>query len=212
ISDPACPPDIKIKAAMAAGDAYMSRNEAGATNRLADLEEAASYFNYVLKNFPTNSQTPLAWGLLGNCYKELGASDAKFYERAADAYARVINFPGVSTGTQRKAMVGLGVLAEAKAENSGGDVQKGLLKEAFRNYLDAFTFADLQEGDPDDLYWMQKAGMECARLAESFGQWSKAVNIYTQLQALPNLSPAFQSALEKRISKAREHLASGKSD
>ncbi|MBC8097169.1 MAG: hypothetical protein H7Y43_15285, partial [Akkermansiaceae bacterium] len=63
-----------------------------------------------------------------------------------------------------------------------------------------------QEGDAEDAFWIQKAGLESARMAEALGEWPKAINVYGQLQALPNLTAAFQATLERRTSRARDQL------
>jgi hypothetical protein len=133
-------------------------------------------------------------------------SNPAYYDKAVEAYSKIAAFPNASVGTQRKAMVGLGVVAEARAQGKAGQEYKNLIDEALKNYLGAFTFRDLQEGDADDLFWFQKSGMESARIAETRGEWSRAINIYNQLQALSNLSPQFQATLKRRLDKARENV------
>lgn len=198
-----CPSDLRVQAMLAAGDAYVSRTETGATNRPSDLEEAVRWF----KSVPaTSSRAVAAWGSLGNCFLELGN-----YESAAKYYNDVIQSPAATLGAQRQAKVGLGKIAEAKANGKSGAEQKALLKEALENYLNAFWFdRDLRPGEPNDFFWMQNAGWEAARLAETLDQWPQAVNVYRQLQTLPNLSAQFQATLEKRIARAREHQVAAK--
>ncbi len=204
ISDPKCPADLKVKAAIGAGDAYMARNEPGATNRLADLEEAAGQFNFVLRLFPTNTFATMALGRLGDCYKEMGAANPRFYDRAAEVYGRVIAATNATDGVRRQARVALGILAEARAEGKAGAEQQALQKEALAHYADAFVFEDVQMNDPADLFWYQKAGLETARMAELLGNWKQALNVYRSLQSLPNMSAAFQATLERRRMKALE--------
>jgi TolA-binding protein len=210
ISHPSCPADLKVKAAIAAGDAFMARNEAGSTNRLPDLEEASNHFNYVLKTHQTNAQVALAWGRLGDCYKEMGASNPVYYDRAAEAYTRVTQLPTSTIGMQRQARIGLGIVAEAKAEKRPAAEQGALLREALSHYLDAFTFQELRGTDPNDVFWYQKAGLETARVAEGFGEWTQALNVYRQLQGSPGLASSLQVTLTRRIDKAREQVRSEK--
>lgn len=198
-----CPLDLRVQAMLAAGDAYVSRTETGATNRPADLEEAVRWF----KSVPASSARAVAaWGALGNCYLELGN-----FEEAAKFYNDVIQSPIAIIGAQRQAKVGLGKIAEAKAAGKTGAERNALLKEALEDYLNAFWFErDLRPGEPNDFFWTQNAGWEAARLAETLDQWTQAVNVYRQIQTLPNLSAQFQATLEKRIARAREHLVAAK--
>ncbi|MGN6642259.1 MAG: tetratricopeptide repeat protein [Verrucomicrobiota bacterium] len=206
VNDPTSPVDLKIQAAMAAGDAFMARTEPGATNRLVDLQEAATYFNSIPKFFPTNAQVPIACGRLGDCYKELGASDPRFYDKAADEYRKAINSSIASIATQRQAMIGLGILAEKQSEGKTGEEQKRLLTEGLGHYLEAFTFRrELRPGEQNDWFWFQKAGLESARLAEALGMWDQAIRLYKQMRDLPDLSTQFQANLDKKILKATEN-------
>lgn len=206
IANPRSPNDLKVKAAIAAGDACMARNEAGASNRIADLEEAAGYFNLVLKSFPTNAQAPLAWGRLGDCFKEMGLQNPRAYDRAVEAYNKVITAETATTGMRRQAKIGIGIIAEARAEGKGGAEQHALREEALAHYADAFEFEEIRRDEANDAFWYQKAGLETARMAELLGKWPQAVNIYRSLQATPNLPPAVHATLERRRLRALEQV------
>jgi TolA-binding protein len=203
--NPKAPNDLKIKAAMAAGDAYIARNEAGATNRVSDLEEAIENFNYVLKTFPASPQVPLAWGRLGDCYKELGTADPKQYEKAVETYGKVVASPLAPIAAKRQAQIGLGIVAEAQADGKSGPERQALLNEALARFSEAFTFEALREGETDDLFWFQKSGLETARVAELMGEWQKAVKIYRDLQRASSLSPVFRSTIDRKLGRALEN-------
>ena len=200
-----CPSDLKVQAMFAAADAYVSRTDAGATNRPVDLKEAVNLLKAIADS-GTNAQSIRASGRLGYCYQELGS-----FDEAAEAYRKVISSPLATLGAQRQARVGLGIIAEKKAEGKSGPEQQALLKEALSNYVDAFTFErELRNGEQNDSFWLQKAGLESARLAEALGEWPQAINLYSELQNTKDLSAAMRSTLDKKIAKAREHMVSVK--
>lgn len=209
-TDPRCTEELRIKGALAAGDAYMARNEPGSTNRLSDLEEAAECFRFVIKTYPGRPEVPHAWGRLGDCFKEMASANPKNYERAIEAYNKVLTATNASTGTWRQAKVALGVVAEARAEKRQGPEQQELLKEALRQYSDAFFGETLRRNQADDLFWYQKAGMETAQLAERLGENAQAAEVYRTLLKIPNLSTAVQTTINRRLLKVREQTASAK--
>ena len=176
--NPQCPTELRLKAAMAAGDAYMARNEPGASNRLSDLDEASSYFKLVLKTFPT-SRRSLAWGRLGDCYKELGAVNPKYYG-CLPAGDRSPTASSAANVRRNRA----GHLAEARAVGKSGAEQEALLNDA-----EAFLWLSrvrARRRAQDDFFWFQKAGLETAHAPKRWGFGSKARNIYTELQRTPN--------------------------
>jgi hypothetical protein len=60
---------------------------------------------------------------------------------------------------------------------------------------------NLREGESPDWFWVKKAGLEAARLAERLGDWPVAVNLYRRLQ---ELLPPLRESLERKIQRARE--------
>jgi tetratricopeptide (TPR) repeat protein len=207
LNDPACPTDLKIKAAFAAADAYMSRTESGATNRPVDLKEAVSLFKLV-SNSHTNAQSIQAWGRLGDCYRELGV-----FEDATEAYRKVVASSLATIGEQRQAKIGLGLIAVKKAESRSGVEQKALLNDALTHYVDAFTFErELRPGEPNDSFWLQQAGLESAKAAEALGQWPQAINLYTQLRDVKDLPSSLRSILDKKIDRARKEIGAAKNN
>ena len=65
----------------------------------------------------------------------------------------------------------------------------------------------LRNGEEPDPFWVKKAGLEAARLAESLQQWPLAINLYGKLE---EWLPQMRSSLDKKILSAQKSLASGK--
>ena len=106
------------------------------------------------------------------------------------------------------ARVGMGVVEEKLAEQKTGAEQAALLQSALNHYLDVLYFdKDLKEGEKPDPFWVKKAGLEAARLAESRQEWAQAIKIYERLRAL---MPALGSTLDKKTAKAAEQLTRAK--
>jgi len=58
-----------------------------------------------------------------------------------------------------------------------------------------------------DAFWVKKAGLQAAALAETLGDWDQARAIYSELKKwLPQLS----EALDKKIAAAGAHLVDKK--
>ena len=207
-ANPACPLDSRVQATIACGDSFAMRAEQGATNRPADLQEAISWFNTIPQTYPTHPLAPLAWGRVGDCSLQLGDSDPKFhdyYAKAANAYQQVAGSPRASVAARSQATVGLGLVAEAMGKLKSGEEQAALLKQALNDYQDVFLGNVLRDGELSDPFWVKKAGMEAARLAESLQQWRLAIDIYRKLQEQDWL-PQTRASLEKKILNAQQNL------
>jgi len=61
----------------------------------------------------------------------------------------------------------------------------------------------LKGDEKPDIFWVKKAGMEAARLAEVLQEWVSARKIYEQLK---ELLPPLRARFEKNILKVQEHL------
>jgi TolA-binding protein len=209
VAAPSCPADLKVQAALAAGDAYMSRTEAGATNgHSADLQEAARWFSFIPRSFPGSSRVNYAWARLGDCYRGLGS-----FEEAADAYRKIISATNSSVSAIREAKLRLGSLAEKQAENLTGPARQAQLREALNHYVDAFTFEqNSREADRRDSFWIQQAGMSAAKAAENLGLWQQAINVYRSLLERGDVPAGLQPLLQKKIQNARAGLTATAKD
>ena len=204
----ACPLDLRIQATIACGDALSLRTDPGATNRPADLQEAISWFSTIPQTYPTHPLAPVALGRMGDCCLQLGDSDPKFYDKAAGFYQEVINSPQAQFPARSQARIGLGLVAEGMAKLKSGSEQTALLNQALEDYQDVFFYERmLRNGEEPDPFWVKKAGLEAARLAESLQQWPLAINLYGKLE---EWLPQMRSSLDKKILSAQKSLASEK--
>lgn len=196
-SNPNCPDELKAQALFAYGGALM-RLPAGATNKLANVEEARRVFSRIAQLYPTNQQTALAWGEIGNCALQLATEEVSFYTTASNAYQQAITAPFASVAARSQAKVGLGMTLEKLAGSKPAAEKNALLVLARDNYLDV----TLQTGEaPDVLFWQKKAGLEALRIMEALGEWCQVERLCEQLQTwLPTLRPG----LEDRKVQARK--------
>lgn len=202
-SDLNCPPGLKVQALFAYGDVLVHMEPTDTNAPLANVEEAIRVFGKICQLYPTNEACALAWGEIGNCYLQLATRDARQYEAATNAYWQVVNLPRASIATRSQAQVGIGLALEKSAQRKTEEEQTTLLKLALGNYLDVAYQKNLREGESPDLFWVKKAGLEAARVAESLGEWTQAMNMYRRLEVL---LPPLKEMLEKKIAKAQEYL------
>ena len=148
---------------------------------------------------------PLAWGEMGDCYLQLAGQPqgAHFYDDATNAYAQVINSPLADAAARSQAQMGIGLVLEKRAAQATGPDQTALLQQALQNYLDVLYGKNLRDGEPADPFWLKKAGLQAASVAETLGEWPQAVNVYRRLE---ELLPHLHDLLEKKIANAQEHI------
>ena len=54
-----------------------------------------------------------------------------------------------------------------------------------------------------DSFWVKKAGLQAAGVAEASGEWAQAVAVYRRLE---DLLPPLRGLLENKIAAAQAHL------
>jgi len=201
------PTELRVQAKFGYGGALMRLNP-GETNKTANLELAVQVLNTIQQENPGTETAAQAWGEIGKCYLQLAAQDARHYESASNAFQQVVISPHARFTARAQAKIALGAVAESHAAQKNGGEKATLLKQALSHYLDAFFYEKiLLDGEQPDWFWVKKAGQEAARVAESLKEWSQALNIY---QSLQKLLPPLQAALDKKIARAQEQLASEK--
>ena len=196
--DTNCPPDLSAQALFAYGGALMQKNSSDTNNPLANFQLATNVFGQIVQMYPTNELSALAWGEIGDCDLQLTNFDA-----ATNAYAQVVNSPFAKIAARSQAQLGWGIALEKKAALMTGDDQTNSLQLALNNYLDVLYGKNLRDGEAPDAFWTKKAGLQAAALAETFGEWPQAVNIY---QRLEELLPQLKDLLGKKIAAAQENF------
>jgi TolA-binding protein len=197
-SDTNCPPDLDAKALFAYGSALMQGGATGTNNPSANFEQATTVFGRICQLYPTNELGVLAWGEIGDCDLQLAAYDA-----ATNAYAQVIASPFANISARSRAQIGFGLVLEKRAAQVDGGDQTALLQLALQNYLDVLYGKNLHDGEKPDSFWVKKAGLQAAALAEALGEWPQAVAVYRRLE---DLLPPLRESLENKIAAAEGHL------
>ena len=205
-SDTNCPPDLDAQALFAYGSALMHMDSTDTNNPLANFGQAIQVFKAIGQSYPQSEQAALAWGEIGDCYLQLAGQPqgAHFYDDATNAYAQVINSPPAhppAPAARRKWASGW-CWKNAPRTATGPD-QTALLQQALQDYLDVFYGKNLRDGEAADSFWVKKAGLQAAGVAETLGEWPQAVNVYRRLE---ELLPQLHDLLEKKIDNAREHI------
>jgi TolA-binding protein len=200
---PDCPPALRVRATFAYADSTINQDS---TNKTADINEAINSLQTIVQTHSNRVESALAWGMIGNCYFELGAKNPSQYASAEMAYTNVINTPAASSATRYEALFKLGATLEKQAALKTGDDQTGLMKEALHQYLIAMDDAAFKEAvnNPDgpSALWTKRSGLAAALVAESLQEWDTAGRIYDKMkQLLPILAPY----LDKKIAKINEH-------
>ena len=197
--DTNCPIDLRVQATFAHGAALMLSESADTNQPLANFELATNLFSQICRLYPTNELGALAWGEIGNCALQLSALDA-----ATNAYAQVFNSPFASLSARSQARIGFGIALEKQAAQTAGTNQTALFQLALQNYRDVF---DTSLDDGADSFWVKKAGLSAASLAETLADYEVALKIYERLAVY---FPQLQASLGKKIAAAKAHLPPGK--
>ena len=205
-SDTNCPPDLNAQALFAYGGALMDSDDTN--NPLANFGQAIQVFQAIVQAYPQSEQAALAWGEIGNCDLQLAGQPlgAHFYDDATNAYAQVINSPQADAAARSQAQIGIGLVFEKRAAQATGGDQTAQLQQALQSYLDVLYGENLRDGESADSFWVKKAGLQAAGVAEALGEWPQAVKVYRRLE---ELLPPLHDLLEKKIANAQEHIAPG---
>ncbi len=176
-SHPNCPGELKAKALFAYGGA-LTLLPSGDTNKLANWEQARRVFSRIAQLYPTNQQTALAWGEIGNCSLQLATADVSYYAAASNAFQQAIASPFASVAAHSQAKVGLGITLEKMAELKPAAEKNELLVLARDNYLDV----TLATGAAADLYWQKEAGNKALKVLEALEDWCAVEKLCGQMQ------------------------------
>ncbi|HTV75428.1 MAG TPA: hypothetical protein VMD57_00400, partial [Candidatus Baltobacteraceae bacterium] len=194
-ADTNCPADVNAQALFAWGDTLMQMGSTDTNNPLANFSTATNVFSQI---DPADELSLPAQIEIGKCDLQLGNYDA-----ATNAYAQVFNSPNAGISARSEAQIGFGIALEKMAAQATGTNQAALLQFALQNYSDVLYGNNLRNGEQADSFWMEKAGLQAAGLAETLGEWPLAVKIY---QRLEGLLPQLKDPLEKKIAAAQTHL------
>ena len=200
-ADTNCPANVFIQALFGRGGALMLEPSPDTNNPVANFGQAIQVFQVICQSYPTNEQAALAWGEIGDCYLQLTNYDA-----ATAAYAQVTNSVAADAAARSQAQVGIGLVFEKRAALTTGQAQTMYLQKALQTYLDVLYGNNLRDGESADPFWVKKAGLQAASMAETLGEWPQAVKIYRRLE---ELLPPLRAMLEKKIANAQANITPG---
>ena len=212
INDAACPEPLKANATFAYGDVVRGRPS---TNGVEKYRAALPIYLQIPRFHPTDPIVPLAWCAIGNCYFELGTnvptSDPQVptcetgFDCALVCYAKVTNNATADLPARSQAEVGIGnvLRQQARAAQDAGNAPEAgtLLTAALDSYLNVVY--QTETGDQPDPYWVKRAALEAASIAETQRKWDRALKLYLRLK---DMIPVPDPRLEKKILNAAEQL------
>lgn len=195
------PPELVAKAYFALGDAFLLDPESD-----DKLTDAMNAFVYVIEKFPDSRESILAQGKLANCHlqrAELDPSQASAaYAEAARLYLEILKAAAADAATRSQAEVGLALVREKQALRASGVDLEQLQKEALDRLLTVFHGGNLRPGENASPFWLNRAGVEAARLAESLGWLEQSAAVY---ESLARTFPASAAAFQLRATQLRSN-------
>jgi TolA-binding protein len=179
------------------GDIVLTDPAPGATNVLIRFEEAINIFKRA-RRLPaaTNRLAVLATGKIADCLSQLHR-----YAEATAEYRNIIPSPLADVTMRSQAEVRLGEILENQAglTSASAPDRKQLLESALNHYLNVFHGKNLVPGkhEQPEPFWVKRAGLQAASLAEKLQRVSEAIGIYARLlNELPSLRPTWESKIE----------------
>ncbi|MDX1952237.1 MAG: tetratricopeptide repeat protein [Verrucomicrobiota bacterium] len=197
LADLNCPPAIVPEAWFLLGDLLIEQRVAGTTNQLNNYVEALNAYTRIVTQFPTNRLEPLAWGQIGNCHLQLASQYPESFEKATNAYFRLLNskHPEISAAARQQAEVGIGLTLEKWAESRPLAEKKAILAMALSHFLNV-VYGKTTPGEAVSPLWLKRAGSSAGRIAESLGNYAAAADLYRRLMDdLPSARALWESRL-----------------
>jgi TolA-binding protein len=190
--------NLVAQAYFALGDTFMAEPEGD--DRFTD---AMTAFAAVIERFPGSDAALPARGRLANAHLQRAELDpaqaAASYTNAAALYREVMD-SGADIGTRSQAELGLAAVREKQAALGPPEERARLLDAALDHQLNVLLGGNLRAGEPAAAFWVNRAGLEAARLAEALGRRDVAVRA---LETLHRTFPAARGALEARLAQLR---------
>jgi tetratricopeptide (TPR) repeat protein len=206
-NDPKCPSNLAAEAWFELGDVFLSEPITGSTNGLYNFLEAAKVFDVIIKQFPSNKLSVLAWGKKGDCLFQIASypNYAPSYLEATNAYQMVLDskLPDVPVSARNQAEVGIGLVLKKLSEGKAPAEAQPLLRAAQDHFLNVVYGKNLN-GQPPDPYYLKQAGLEAGRVTRLLGESDAAFQLYRHLI---EKAPSLKTFWEARIVALQQQLA-----
>jgi hypothetical protein len=200
-----CPLELRLQALFAAGDAKMASAVTASLTNLSGCAEAVDhYYQPITDEFRSNRIAALAWGRMGDCYRLLAAGDPAKFQKAIDAYQRVMNSPLAGISARSMAECGLAMTLESMARSRPKGTQLDGKLEALGHYLNVAEGKNRRDNETTDAYWVKEAGKAAGLLDEDLGEWDKAAALYDYLaEDLPSWKSYWDKKRIEAVNKSR---------
>jgi tetratricopeptide (TPR) repeat protein len=153
---------------------WAARNEQAAIERkLGKVQDALALYDEVLKGDARPVEKREALCGKADIFFEIGATDPKNYQRAAELYDQLAADRDGAIHWRDQALFKKGVCLEKEAE-------KAAALATFYDVLDE----EQRTNPPHELFWFYKAGFSAGRLLEDEAKWQSAAAIYQKLVAV----------------------------
>lgn len=193
ITNSLIPGELVARAYFALGDCFLQDPEGD-----DKLNNAMTAFYNVIDKFPGSREALLARGKLANAHVARAALDpsqaATAYAEATRLYREILNPAApAEIGARSQAEIGLATVLEKQAAGAQPPDRERLMNEALARLLHVFHAGNLQPGESASPFWLNRAGIEAARLAEALSQREQAASLYESLaRTFPTSATAFQ--------------------
>lgn len=152
---------------------WPARNEqAVIERRLGKPQDALLLYEEVLKSEAKPNEKREALCGKGDIFLEMGAEDAKNFDRAIASYDQLAAESNQPGHWYNQALFKKGVCLEKKADPDGA-------LSAFYKVMEGQARPDR----PPEFFWFYKAGFNAARLLEDASKWNSAATVYEKLVA-----------------------------
>ncbi|MBL9139882.1 MAG: tetratricopeptide repeat protein [Verrucomicrobiales bacterium] len=199
-------PELVAQSYLALGDCFLLEKAGDDAQRDRDnkLSDAMNAFVRTFEAFPQTREAHLAKGKLANCHLQIAELDPSAslasYTNAAQLYLELIESPSAGVATRSEAEFGLGLVREKQAGRAEGPDRAEGLKSALQHHLRVFHAGNLRPGELASPFWVNRAGVEAARVAEGLGLADQAAAIYDRLA---ETFPATADGFRKRAQQLR---------
>jgi len=165
---------------------WAARNEEAVIERkLGKPQDALALYDEVLNGSSKPAEKREAICGKGDIFFELAATDPQNYQRAIEAYDRLVADRDAPAHWRNQALFKKGLCLEKKSDRAGA-------LASFYTILEEGTLSER----PREFFWFYKAGFNAGQLLESDSKWEAAASIYQKLA----------SAGGTRSNEARERL------
>ncbi|MEP6603729.1 MAG: tetratricopeptide repeat protein [Spartobacteria bacterium] len=152
---------------------WTARNEQALLERkLGKVQDALLLYDEVLKNDARASEKREALCGKADIYFDLGATDAKNYDRALEGYDALAHDAQEPGHWRNQALFKKGMCWEKKSDRASA-------LNAFYEVVEGQS----KPGKSPELFWFYKAGFNAARLLEETADWKSAATVYGKLVA-----------------------------